>query len=113
MNFKNNEFYSIDPKKGVKIQLNFDDPITSQEPITIPQFVKNVVNQFKNHAALKQKNLSTKKWETTTYLQYQKKIDQIAKAFIKLGLERYGVVAILAGNSVEWFVSDMAAIHAG
>lgn len=37
----------------------------------------------------------------------------VAKAFIKLGLERYHSVCILGFNSEQWFVADLAAIHAG
>lgn len=37
----------------------------------------------------------------------------MAKVFIKLGLEPRHTVSVLAFNSVEWFVSDLAAIHAG
>lgn len=36
-----------------------------------------------------------------------------AKAFLKLGLERHHSVAILGFNSPEWFIADLAAIHAG
>lgn len=37
----------------------------------------------------------------------------IAKAFIKLGLERHHSVGILAFNCAEWYYSSIAAIHAG
>lgn len=45
--------------------------------------------------------------------QYQERVRTVAKAFIKLGLERYHSVCILGFNSEQWFVADLAAIHAG
>jgi long-chain-fatty-acid--CoA ligase ACSBG len=36
-----------------------------------------------------------------------------AKAFIRLGLERFHSVCILGFNSPEWIIADLAAIHAG
>lgn len=35
------------------------------------------------------------------------------KVFIKLGLQRWDAVGVLAFNSVEWFITELAAIHAG
>lgn len=37
----------------------------------------------------------------------------MAKVFIKLGLEPRHTVSVLAFNCVEWFIADLAAIHAG
>ena len=37
----------------------------------------------------------------------------MAKAFIDLGLEKYGSVCILGFNSPEWHISNLAAIFAG
>lgn len=44
---------------------------------------------------------------------YEKRIQQIAKAFIKLGLAPRHSVAILAVNCPEWFYSQFGAIYAG
>lgn len=44
---------------------------------------------------------------------YLKTIRTVAKAFLKLGLERYHSVCILGCNSPEWFIADIAAIFAG
>lgn len=52
-------------------------------------------------------------WRGITYREYRERVERMAKVFIKLGLERHGIVAVLAFNSVEWFVSELAAIHAG
>ncbi|CAG9581427.1 unnamed protein product [Danaus chrysippus] len=53
------------------------------------------------------------KWHKTTYRQYQERVRTIAKAFLKIGLERYHSVCILGFNSEEWYIADLAAIHAG
>jgi long-subunit acyl-CoA synthetase (AMP-forming) len=37
----------------------------------------------------------------------------VAKAFIKLGLERFHSVGILGFNSPEWFLADLGAVFAG
>jgi long-chain-fatty-acid--CoA ligase ACSBG len=50
------------------------------------------------------------KW---TYKQYLHDVRVCAKAFIRLGLERFYSVCILGFNSPEWIIADLAAIHAG
>lgn len=105
--------HATDPSQRVKICQVTDDKISSINPITIPQLFADVVNEFPNHPALVQMNLTTKEWETTTFEEYKQKVERIAKVFIKFGLKRHGCVAVLAHNSVEWFVSGLAAIHAG
>ena len=52
-------------------------------------------------------------WVKWTYKQYLHDVQVCAKAFIRLGLERFHSVCILGFNSPEWFIADLAAIHAG
>ena len=52
-------------------------------------------------------------WVPVNYGDYRTKVRQIARAFIKLGLEPGQGVSIIGYNSVEWFVADIAAIFAG
>jgi len=47
------------------------------------------------------------------FRQYLAEIRTVAKAFIHLGLEPRHSVCVLGYNSVEWFLSDLAAIFAG
>ncbi|XP_070495383.1 very long-chain-fatty-acid--CoA ligase bubblegum-like [Chironomus tepperi] len=105
--------HATDPSHRVKICQITDDKISSIKPITIPQLFADIVAEFPSQPALVQKNLTTNEWETTTFEEYKQKVEKIAKIFIKLGLKRHGCVAVLAHNSVEWFVSGLAAIHAG
>lgn len=105
--------YVTDPTQCVKIAQQFDNKISALEPVTIPELFGKVVKDFGDNVALVQKNMTTKEWESITYAEYKHKVEKIAKVFIKLGLKRHGTVAVLAHNSIEWFVSGMAAIHAG
>lgn len=52
-------------------------------------------------------------WIKWTYKQYLHDVTVCAKAFIRLGLERFHSVCILGFNSPEWIIADLAAIHAG
>lgn len=102
-----------DPTKTVEIRKDLKHPLAAVEPITIPNLMKRTVESFSDHEALKFKDEETKQWKSISYKQYQERVEKIAKVFIKLGLERHGTVAVLAFNSVEWLVSELAAIHAG
>jgi long-chain-fatty-acid--CoA ligase ACSBG len=108
-----NDFRIIDKTQKIKIRINPGDELTSMEPITIPEMMRKVVKRYPDRPALKQINVITKDWEILTFSEYQQKVEKIAKVFIKLGLKRHDTVAILAFNSTEWFISEMAAIHAG
>lgn len=107
------DFRVTDPLKLVRIFLDPDDPTASVPPITVPALMKRTVENFPDHIALKYKDEISKEWKGISYKEYRDRALNTAKAFIKLGLERRGTVAVLASNSVEWFVSDLAAIHAG
>lgn len=104
------EFRVTDPSKPIKICRSTSDRI---EPLTVPALMKRTVDNYGKHTALMYKDEITKEWTGITYKEYRERVEKTAKVFIKLGLERHGTVAVLAFNSVEWFVSDLAAIHAG
>lgn len=108
-----NDFRIIDPTKKVKIRVNPEDEVACLEPITIPEMMTKVVQKYPDREALKQINPVTKEWETITFTEYKQKVEKIAKVFIKLGLKRHETVAVLAFNSPEWFISEIAAVHAG
>lgn len=124
-------YVSIDRNDAVKLRIG-DDEISGRDPISVPGLLNRTARDYPDHPALIFKN-STDTWETTTYLyvyiieqkkivteikikpfrQYKAKVHHMAKVFIKLGLKKSNAVAILAFNSPEWFVSELAAIHAG
>lgn len=106
-------FRTIDPTKKVKIRINPNDDVAKLEPITIIDLMDTTVQKYPNRPALKSINAITKDWEVLTFSDYKQKVEKIAKVFIKLGLKRYETVAVLAFNSPEWFITEMAAVHAG
>jgi long-chain-fatty-acid--CoA ligase ACSBG len=86
--------------------------VAAVKPISVVTMLRKTVEKFPNRAALREKNKEGQ-WVTTTFKQYEDQVHTVAKAFIKLGLERFHAVCILGFNSPEWFISDLAAIHAG
>ncbi|VVC98521.1 unnamed protein product [Leptidea sinapis] len=88
----------INWQPGGRVKLRIGSRGTSAEPpISVPGLLSRTVARYPDVPAL----------------QYKDQVRTVAKAFIKLGLERYHSVCILGFNSVEWYVSDLAAIHAG
>ncbi|KAF9421546.1 hypothetical protein HW555_002479 [Spodoptera exigua] len=86
--------------------------VASEPPISVPGLLNRTVARYPDATALATKKADGK-WHKITYKQYQERVRTVAKAFIKLGLERYHSVCILGFNSEQWFVADLAAIHAG
>lgn len=84
-----------------------------EEPQSIPDLFDNIVENYGEHPALAHLDPETKKWKFINYKEYKQRVDKYAKVFIKLGLKRFGSVAVLAFNSVEWFITELATIHAG
>lgn len=110
---ESSEFRVADPLKPVQILRDPNDRTASIEPITVPALLKRTAENYPNNVALMYKDDVTKEWKGINYREYRDRVEKTAKAFIKLGLEYRSTVAVLAFNSVEWFVSELAAIHAG
>lgn len=53
------------------------------------------------------------KTSLSPFSEYRDRVHKMAKVFIKIGLEAHHTVGVLAFNSPEWFISELAAIHAG
>jgi long-subunit acyl-CoA synthetase (AMP-forming) len=83
------------------------------EPETVPALFSRIVENYSENPALAYLEQDTKKWKFISYKEYKEKVDKFAKVFIKLGLKRFGAVGVLAFNSVEWFITELATIHAG
>lgn len=108
------EIRVTDLEKPVKILENvIDNEAASIDPISVPEVFSQTVARFPNLEALLYKNEETKEWNAITFKEYKDRVEHMAKVFIKLGLKRHGTVAVLAFNCVEWFVAELAAIHAG
>lgn len=104
------DFRVADVTKPTRILQGDND---ARVPISVPDLLTKVVDRYGDHPALAYQDHQTKNWKFVDYKEYKAKVDQFAKVFIKLGLKRFGSVAVLAFNSVEWFVTELAAIHAG
>ncbi|XP_017854266.2 very long-chain-fatty-acid--CoA ligase bubblegum [Drosophila busckii] len=103
-------YRTTNPEEAVKIRMS-KDGLGAEEPISIPGLLKRTANNYANYPALRTKN-GDKGYNTVTYKQYEQKVHQVAKAFIKLGLQEHHSVGVLAFNCAEWFYSAMGAIHA-
>ncbi|XP_072752863.1 very long-chain-fatty-acid--CoA ligase bubblegum [Anoplolepis gracilipes] len=82
-------------------------------PISIPGVFTKTANLYPNHIALVSRPDVNGKRTTYTYREYEQRVRTVAKAFLKLGLERYHSVCILGFNSPEWFIANLATIYAG
>jgi long-chain-fatty-acid--CoA ligase ACSBG len=107
------DFRVTDPVKPIRILQDPNDRTASVDPISIPALMKRTAENYAITPALMFKDEVSKEWTAINYKEYREKVEKMAKVFIKLGLESRGTVAVLAFNSVEWFVSELAAIHAG
>lgn len=110
---KESESYIVtDPSHPVKIFKN-DFLKYHREALTLPQLLNKSVELFPDRAALKFKKSDSDEWNVITYKEYKSRAVKIAKCFIKLGLKEFESVAVLAFNCPEWFIAELAAIHAG
>lgn len=108
------DFRVTDPRNAVKMLEDFsDDPAAKFEPMSVVDAFERTVENYPNHKALMFKDEIKKVWDGISYQEYKNRVEKMAKVFIKLGLERHGTIAVLAFNCVEWFVAELAAIHAG
>lgn len=92
---------------------SFNDELKALKPMTVPEFFNKTVTRFSDQPALMHKDFDNDKWISISYKEYHRRVEKIAKAFIKLGLEQHGSVAVLAFNCPEWFISQLAVNYAG
>ncbi|XP_058821298.1 very long-chain-fatty-acid--CoA ligase bubblegum [Topomyia yanbarensis] len=104
-------YTTIDPAQPVKLRIA-KEGIASMDPLSVPDLMNRTVRDYPDHTAMMYKN-EQKVWQRITYREYRERVHKMAKVFIKLGLDSYHTVSVLAFNSPEWFISELAAIHAG
>jgi long-chain-fatty-acid--CoA ligase ACSBG len=108
------DFRVIDPRKAVKVIENLNEEAEFKiDPVTVVDLFEKTVGNYPERFAMIVKDDVTNNWSGISWKEYKSRVEKVAKVFIKLGLERYGTVGVLAFNCVEWFVSELAAIHAG
>ena len=105
------DFITTDIHQAVKLRIEEDSP-ANYEPISVLSLLERQAREFPDVPALAVKRSGDDDWSKWTYSQYLSEVRLVAKAFIKLGLEPRGGVAILGFNSPEWFIADLAAVFA-
>ncbi|XP_017770616.1 PREDICTED: long-chain-fatty-acid--CoA ligase ACSBG2 [Nicrophorus vespilloides] len=104
--------WTVRPEGTVKLRIpKTAIAIEQEKPISIPGLLNRTAQDFPDQVALAWQEDGD--WKKMTYKEYRENIRTCAKAFLKLGLQRHHAVCILGFNSAEWFISDVAAIHAG
>ncbi|XP_011693224.1 PREDICTED: very long-chain-fatty-acid--CoA ligase bubblegum [Wasmannia auropunctata] len=96
----------------IRIKLDSNEP-NSSKPVSIPGVFTKTAKLYPDHIALVSKPDTNGKRTTYTFQEYESTVRIVAKAFLKLGLERHHSVCIIGFNSPEWFIADLAAIYAG
>ena len=84
--------------------------IASREPVTVIEHFRNARQKNKELVAMVSADEPPRTW---TWEQYYDEVETIARAFIRLGVDRFDTVNILGFNSPEWVMANMAAILAG
>ncbi|KAL1449111.1 hypothetical protein WDU94_000344 [Cyamophila willieti] len=103
--------YTSEPNGATRVILN-ESGVGAQPPVSVPGLLSRIVANYPDQVAICQKK-EDEEWKKITYKEYETNVRTVAKAFIKLGLERYHSVCIIGFNSPEWFYSDLGAIYAG
>ncbi|XKL69250.1 hypothetical protein PGB90_007019 [Kerria lacca] len=102
------KFYTCDADGCVKLRESYE---VVEEPILVTTLMKQKAEQLANKTAIVFRE--NNEWNAVSFAEYFKNVRTIAKAFLKLGLERYHGVCILGNNSEKWAYSYLAAIMAG
>ncbi|XP_018376150.1 PREDICTED: very long-chain-fatty-acid--CoA ligase bubblegum-like isoform X1 [Trachymyrmex cornetzi] len=96
----------------VRIKLDSNES-NSYQPVSIPGVLTKTAKIYPDHIALVSRPDVNGKRTTYTFQEYESTVRIVAKAFLKLGLERYHSVCIIGFNSPEWFITELATIYAG
>uniref|UniRef100_A0A0P4W6D2 long-chain-fatty-acid--CoA ligase n=2 Tax=Scylla olivacea TaxID=85551 RepID=A0A0P4W6D2_SCYOL len=87
-----------------------DEEAASYKPKSVYTMLKETAEDYPNHPALAVKRGVWKYW---TYKEYFEESKTVAKAFIKLGLDRFHGICIMGFNSPEWVIANYGAVFAG
>uniref|UniRef100_A0A667HV50 long-chain-fatty-acid--CoA ligase n=1 Tax=Lynx canadensis TaxID=61383 RepID=A0A667HV50_LYNCA len=87
-------------RRDGEVHLRQEDAFASQAPVTVHDMVMNTAIKYANYIALGSKHRTG--WHLLTYIEYYEECRRAAKAFLKLGLERFHSVGIMGLNSEEW-----------
>ncbi|XP_076751867.1 acyl-CoA synthetase bubblegum family member 1 isoform X2 [Xylocopa sonorina] len=96
----------------VRIEMN-NDGLNSELPISVPGLLSRRAKEYPDRVALLARPNIMGQRKKYTYKDYESHVRTVAKAFLKLGLERHHGVCILGFNCPEWFFAYLGAIYAG
>ncbi|XP_051028704.1 LOW QUALITY PROTEIN: long-chain-fatty-acid--CoA ligase ACSBG2-like [Acomys russatus] len=94
-----------------EVQLRMSKKTNNEPPITVPDMIMSAATKYAHYLAIGSKY--KKSWQLLTYVEYYEACRRAAKAFLKVGLERFHGVGIMGINSVEWVIASIGAIMAG
>ncbi|GAB1301246.1 Acyl-CoA synthetase bubblegum family member 3 [Apodemus speciosus] len=99
-------------KREGQVQLRMGkDPLENEPPVTVPDLIMSAATKYSHYLAIGSKY--KKSWQVLTYIEYYEACRRAAKAFLKVGLERFHGVGIMGMNSSEWVIASIGAIMAG
>ncbi|KAL6087001.1 hypothetical protein STEG23_009149 [Scotinomys teguina] len=94
-----------------EVKLRVGKNSENEPPITVPDLILSAATKYSHHLAIGSKY--KKSWQLLTYIEYYEVCRRAAKAFLKVGLERFHGVGIMGFNSMEWVIASIGAIMAG
>ncbi|XP_076788146.1 long-chain-fatty-acid--CoA ligase ACSBG2-like isoform X3 [Arvicanthis niloticus] len=99
-------------KREGQVQLRMGkNPLEDEPPVTVPDLIMSAATKYSHYLAIGSK--CKKSWQVLTYIEYYEACRRAAKAFLKVGLERFHGVGIMGINSSEWVIASIGAIMAG
>nr|XP_017451890.1 uncharacterized protein LOC316124 isoform X3 [Rattus norvegicus] len=99
-------------KREGQVQLRMGkNPLENEPPVTVPDLIMSAATKYSHYLAIGSKY--KKSWQVLTYIEYYEACRRAAKAFLKVGLERFHGVGIMGINSSEWVIASIGAIMAG
>uniref|UniRef100_H0XWM1 long-chain-fatty-acid--CoA ligase n=1 Tax=Otolemur garnettii TaxID=30611 RepID=H0XWM1_OTOGA len=88
-----------------------ENSFRDKAPLTVHDMIMGTATKYANYIALGSKYKDN--WHLLTYIEYYEECRRAAKAFLKLGLQRFHGVGIMGLNSEEWVIASIGAIMAG
>lgn len=103
-------FKTWEADEAVTLYITEEGP-SSMKPVSIHTMFKKLSMSFPEHPALAV--MRNNMWKYWTYKEYFDASRIVAKALIRLGLERFHGVCIMGFNAPEWMISNYGTIFAG
>ncbi|KAK7077908.1 catalytic activity protein [Halocaridina rubra] len=95
---------------AVKLQIT-EEEFKSKPPVSVFSLLHRTATAYPDTPALAVKRDG--EWKYWSYKEYYNESRQVAKAFIRLGLQRFHGVCIMGANAPEWVIANFGAIYAG